>query len=132
MNKQFFRWNVAQLIIAIGICLSVIGFTNHFANVVYAACGNTVRSNSPCRTQILACTPVNGKCPSIGEETQKGNFQCDMPKSYVTCTGTGNLAPCYNKFGCIKKTVGLGCEMDPDAEVEAGQQETLKETGCPG
>ena len=122
--------SLAQVAICAGIVWVAIGFATNVVGVVYAQCANTtVRANSPCLTQASTCTKVYGVCSSQGTDVHKDKFQCDDPKSGVTCKGSGKMAPCFDRYSCIMDEQE-NCVADTDKEIASEDKETKQETAC--
>jgi len=132
MRKFQSRWCVAQMLICFGVCCVVFAFASNFVRVVYAQNNMTVRINSPCITQATACRLVAGRCSTEGTYVYKGSFQCDVPKSGTTCTGTGTLAPCYDETFCLLDTGANSCLHDYLSNFNSEDKETKKEVPMAG
>jgi hypothetical protein len=133
MKNSPSRWNVAQATVCAGIVCIAAGFVGNCASVVYAQCANkTVREASPCVLEATVCRMVGSVCSSEGTDVHTGDFQCDWENSGTTCTGSGSMAPCQDKYACMWSTSKNACTQDPDGEATAKDAETLVEEKCAG
>lgn len=104
--------------------------------------GNTVRTGSPCLTQINKCevygvddngNPIVVNCGFQGQIAFAGAFQCDQPLANSTCTGSGGFAPCQTTCNCTESGSvqggNLKCKMG--STCQSSDHETLRQTACP-
>lgn len=123
--------------VVLDVCIVACIVGMFIATRAWSACPDmTVRPNSPCKTNNIAlCVPTGPPgggvhCPASGETVASGNFQCDMPKPDVTCTGAGtqSIAPCNTVCSCTVS--GQTCVLVVPCQTFGAEQ--LKEVACPG